>query len=127
MGDHRVTRIWPSYVQSVGQMRDQKVAVAAVCSKCRQWQKVDLDAIISLRGSSFSLIDQRGACRIYQCDGTAFFMWSTSESTPYRPLTTERGDYARMFGKGRKRGVPHPDDEPPEPLPPAPSGISRKA
>jgi hypothetical protein len=42
-------------------------------------------------------------------------------------LTTERGDYARMFGKGRKRGVPHPDDEPPEPLPPAPSGISRKA
>jgi hypothetical protein len=66
MGDHRVTRIWPSYVQSVGQMRDLKVAVAAVCSKCRQWQKVDLDAIILLRGRSFSLIDQRGACRIYQ-------------------------------------------------------------
>ena len=125
MGDHRVTRIWPSYVQSVGQMRDHKVAVAAVCSKCRQWQKVDLDAIILLRGRSFSLIDQRGACRIYQCDGTAFFMWSTSESTPYRPLTTERGDYARMFGKGRDRGAqPPPDDEPPEPLPP---GISRKA
>jgi len=107
-------------------MRDQKVAVAAVCSKCRQWQKVDLDAIILLRGRSFSLIDQRGACRIYECDGTAFFMWSTSESTPYRPLTTERGDYARMFRKERERKAP-PDDEPPEPLPPAPKGIARKA
>ncbi len=130
MGDNRVTRTWPTYVQSVGQMRDQKVRIAAVCSKCRQWQKVDLDAIIALRGRSFCLIDQRGPCRIYQCDGTAFFMWSTGESTPYRPLTTERGDYARMFGTGNRPGQgndPSPDDEPPEPLPPAPAGISRQA
>jgi hypothetical protein len=126
MGDHRVTRIWPTYVQSVGQMRDHQVRIAAVCSKCRQWQKVDLDAIIMMRGRSFSLIDQRGPCRIYQCDGSAFFMWSTGESTPYRPLTTERGNHARMFGKGQG-GEPPPDDEPPEPLPPAPAGISREA
>jgi len=82
MGDNRVTRSWPTYVQSVGQMRDRKVRVAAVCSKCRQWQKVDLDAVIMLRGSSFCLIDQCGPCSIYQCDATAFFMWQTGESTP---------------------------------------------
>lgn len=31
-----------------------------------------------------------------------------------------------MFGKGEAEGPP-PDDEPPEPLPPAPAGISREA
>ena len=79
-----------------------------------------------LRGSSFCLIDQRGPCRIYQCDGTAFFMWSTGDSTPYRPLTTERGNHARMFAKGQGEESP-PDDEPPEPLPPAPAGVSPEA
>jgi hypothetical protein len=107
-------------------MRDHHVRVAAVCSKCRQWFKVDLDSIIVLRGRSYCLIDKRGACRLYQCDGTAFFMWTTGDSTPYRPLTTEAGERARMFGKGQG-GDPFPDDEPPEPLPPAPAGISREA
>jgi hypothetical protein len=96
-------------------MRDHQVRFAAVCSKCRQWQKVDFNAIIMMRGRSFCLIDQRGS---------AFFMWSTGESTLYRPLTTERGDRARMFGKGLGSD-PSPDDEPPEPLPSA--GISREA
>jgi hypothetical protein len=126
MGDYRVTRLWPTYVQSVGKMRDHQVRVAAIGSKCRQWQKVDLDAIIMMRGRSFCLIDQRGPCRIYQCDGSAFFMWSTGESTPYRPLTTDRGDRARIFGKGQGGWAP-PDDEPPKPLPPTPAGTSREA
>ena len=79
-----------------------------------------------LRGSSFCVIDQRGPCRSYQRDGTAFFMWPTGESRPYRPLTTERGNNARMFGKGQGQEAPS-DGEPPEPLPPAPAGISRQA
>jgi hypothetical protein len=110
-------------------MRDHHVRVTAVCAKCRQWFKVDLDAIIILRGRGYCLIDQRGPCRIYQCDGTAFFMWASGENTPYRPLTTERGNLARMFGKDQKVDQP-PDDEPPEPpepLPPAPAGISRES
>lgn len=106
MGNHRVTRIWPSYVQSVGQMRDNQVRVVAVCSKCRQWLKVDLDALIALRGRSYCLIDQRGTCRIYQCDGKAFFMWTTGENTPYRPLTTERGDLARILATASGRTRP---------------------
>lgn len=85
----------PSYVQSVGQMRDEHVRVAAVCEKCRQWFKVDLDAIICLRGPEYSLVDQRGPCRILDCNGLAFFLWSISESTPFRPLTTEAGDDQR--------------------------------
>ena len=58
--------------------------------------------------------------------GSAFFMWSTGESTPYRPLTTERGNHARMFGKGQGGEQP-PDDQPPEPLRLASAGISREA
>jgi hypothetical protein len=45
-------------------MRHQKVRVAAVSSECRQWQKIDLDTIIMLRGQSFWLVDHRGQCRI---------------------------------------------------------------
>lgn len=96
MGKGRIGRIMPSYVQSVGRMRDEQVRVAAVCEKCRQWFKVDLEAIICLRGEDYSLVDQRGPCRVLDCDGLAFFLWSPGNSTPYCPLTTERGDQCRM-------------------------------
>lgn len=55
------------------------------------------------------LIDQARPCRLYQCDGPAFFIWSTGESTPDQPLTTERGARARMFGKGQTADpLPYP-------------------
>lgn len=119
MGHNKhVPILLPDRVQTVGKMRDQKACVAALCTKCRTMQKVDLEAIIQLRGRSYSLIDKRGPCRILTCDGKAIFMWATSEKAPWRPLTTDRGDMARMFPTGFHKA--DPDDDEPDPTPPRP-------
>lgn len=118
-----VVELWPTYVQTVGLMKDYTTAVAAVCSKCRTWMKVDLEALVQLRGRSFSLIDQQGPCRVWQCDGKAFFMWSPGKGVPFRPLQTQRGIDARIFG--RETLVQRPDDDDPTPpKPPRPPGLS---
>ncbi len=100
MAKRRIERILPSYVQSVSAMRDEGIKVAAVYERCREWFKMDLDTIIAVRGPGYSLVDQRGPCRILDCDGSAFFLWSTSKSTPFRPLRTEAGDEQRERGGG---------------------------
>ena len=120
MGD-RVAIIWPRYVQSVGAMRDQHTRVAAWCPECKTMFKLDLEAIIHQRGRSYSLIDQRGPCRRYGCDGKASFMFSPGAGVPFRPLSTDRGDAARSDRARLSDG----DDEPP--LPPAPQGVSPDA
>lgn len=133
MGRRReVIELWPTYVQTVGLMKEHNTAVAAVCAKCRTWMKVDLEALVQLRGRSFSLIDQQGPCRVWQCDGKAFFMWSPGKGVPFRPLQTQRGIVARMFG--RETTTPSPDDEdstppkpPRSPRQSAPSGIDPDA
>lgn len=119
MGDKFTTRIWPKAVQSVGQMRDLNALVAAFCPECKNKFRIDLDAIIYKRGRSYSLIDQRGPCRLYGCQGRAFFMFTTGENTPWLPLVTEMGQVTRMFPTP-------PDDEPPPCAPPprAPAGVS---
>jgi hypothetical protein len=120
MGSRKgVVELWPTYVQTVGLMKEHGTAVAAVCSKCRTWMKVDLDAIIQLRGRSFSLIDQQGPCRVWQCDGKAFFMWSPGRGVPMRALTSQRGSDARMFGHETATAPPE-DDDPTPPQPPRP-------
>lgn len=114
-----VVELWPIYVQTVGLMKEHNTAVAAVCSKCRTWMKVDLDALIQLRGRSFSLIDAQGPCRVWQCEGKAFFMWSPGNGVPFRALQSQRGEDARLFGRSVADGSPD-DDEPRPPEPPRP-------
>lgn len=119
--------LWPKHVQCVGNMRDMKADVAAVCEKCRTKFKVDLEALVQLRGRSYSLIDKRGPCRRYECDGLAFFVWSPGRGVPFRALTTDEG-------ASRPGGRPStfdddtpPDDEPPKRPPPVPLGIDPEA
>jgi hypothetical protein len=102
-------------------MRESGVRIAAFCPVCRNKFRVDLDAIIHQRGRSYSLIDQRGQCRLFGCEGRAFFLFSTGEHTPWRPLATEAGQTARMLAPD--------DDEPPpcDPPPRAPAGVSPSA
>lgn len=86
--------------------------------------KIDLDAIIHAKGRAYSLIDQRGPCRRYECDGRAFFMYSPGERVPWRPLATDAGDEIRLAGSYRP-----PDDDPPpcSPPPRCPAGVSPQA
>lgn len=121
--------LWPKHIQCVGNMRDMKADVAAVCEKCRTKFRVDLEAIVQLRGRSFSLIDKRGPCRRYDCDGLAFFVWSPGTGIPFRALTTDQGNIGRMAGlPSALNDEPPPDDEPP-PMrpPPTPQGVDPKA
>lgn len=37
-----VVELWPVYVQTVGLMKEHNTPVAAVCSKCRTWMKVEV-------------------------------------------------------------------------------------
>jgi len=105
-------------------MRDQGAHVAAFCSTCRTMFKIDLDAIIHAKGRAYSLIDQRGPCRRYDCEGRAFFMYSPGERMAWRPLATDAGDDARLAGIATT-----PDDEPPPSAPPprCPAGVSPQA
>lgn len=129
MGDRRVAVLWPRYVQTVGLMRDMNARVVAFCPVCKLMFRVDLEAIIQLRSRSYSLIDQRGPCRQYQCKGKAFFMYSPGDGVPFRPLATEAGSLARIFAD---EPPPKPDDDPPPinppPRPPrAPLGVDPAA
>ena len=98
-------------------MRDLDARVAAFCPVCKLMFRVDLEAIIQLRGRSYSLIDQRGPCRKYQCEGKAFFMFSPGEGVPFRPLATDAGQTARMFADLAET----PADDDPPPTAPRPS------
>lgn len=129
MGDHRVAILWPRHVQTVGLMRDLNAHIAAFCPVCKQMFRVDLEVIIQLRGRSYSLIDQRGPCRKYECEGKALFMFSPGEGVPFRPLATDAGSLTRMFAGSSSTTLP--DDEPTDPTPPrpprSPLGVDPKA
>lgn len=119
MGDRRISLLWPKYVQTVGLMRDMNARVAAFCPVCKLMFRVDLEAIIQLRSRSYSLINQRGPCRKYECEGKAFFMYSPGDGVPFRPLATEDGQMARLIPSSPET----PEDDPPpgsSPRPPRP-------
>ena len=76
---------------------------------------------------SYSLIDQRGPCRRYGCEGKAGFMWSPGKGVPFRPLASDAGDDGRMAQADPEREPPD-DDPPPAASPPrAPRGIDPDA
>lgn len=109
-------------------MRDMNADVAAVCEKCRTKFRVDLEGLVQLRGRSYSLIDKRGPCRRYDCDGLAFFVWSPGKGIPFRALSTGQGGQSRLTGApSRYDDDEPPEDSPPRHPPPVPLGVDPKA
>ena len=82
----KVERIWPRAVQTVGAMRDAGIRIKARYYKCENTFKVDLDILALLHGTSYSLINRRGACRLVGCDGSCVFLYRLSDDVPWRPL-----------------------------------------
>jgi len=94
MGVSKHKPILPKAYRTVGQMRLQGVQIKAFCDKCRNTFRVDLVALIMVRGPEYSLIDQHPPCRIIDCTGRCSFLVSASSSTPMVTLdrwTTEAG------------------------------------
>lgn len=121
-GNKHADVLLPTRVQTVGQMRDPQSRVAALCLKCPVMQKVDLEAIGQLRGRSHSLIDKRSPGQVLAADRKAILMSSSGDNTPWRSLSTDRGEMAWMFTQGvyRSKQKPGGDDDPEPPKPPAP-------
>lgn len=87
----KVETIWPRWVQTIGNMQRElekgaSLEVKAVCAKCGGEFRVEIDLLVRAFGPEFSLIDQRGRCRMRHCDGGVVFLYSNGPGTPFRPL-----------------------------------------
>ena len=85
--------ILPKAYQTVGQMRLNGVNISAYCGKCRNAFRVDLVALIMVRGPDYSLIDQHPRCRIIDCKGRCNFLVSAGKGTPM--VTLDRWEQLR--------------------------------
>lgn len=74
--------ILPKAYSTVGQMRVNGVQIKAYCQKCRNTFRVDLVALIMVKGPEYCLIDQHPRCRLVDCDGRCSFLVSASRNTP---------------------------------------------
>lgn len=82
MGSSTNKPILPKAYRTVGQMRLHGVNIKAYCDKCRNAFRVDLVALIMVRGPDYSLIGQHPPCRIIDCKGRCSFLVSASKDTP---------------------------------------------
>jgi hypothetical protein len=79
--------ILPSWVQTVGVMRDNDTRVRAFYSSCNIWIDVDIAALAGRVGDAYSLIDRRSRCRLTPtCTGWVRFLYCHGV---YRPLWTD--------------------------------------
>ena len=74
--------ILPRAYQTVGKMHEHQVNIKAYCELCRQTFKVDLVAIIMVKGPDYCLVGKHPPCRIYDCKGRCSFLVSAAPGTP---------------------------------------------
>lgn len=82
----RAERLWPTWVWTVGAMREADVAVYAHCRRCDIWLDVDLETLCAMRGRGFTLIDRTARCKVRGCGGSCTFHYSPGENLPLRVL-----------------------------------------
>lgn len=112
-------RIWPVWVRSLGAMAEAGAIVRFACPRCERVYDVDLDALISLRGRAWSLVDRRARCKASRCRASGCFV--AAQTRDQRFLWLHGRDATPAFvTNSRPR-----DHEPPEggPMPPAPPGV----
>jgi hypothetical protein len=90
--DRNIHRIWPKWVQTVGAIQEEMASnpeckVLAMCGKCNNSFRVEIDLLVMAYGKSFSLINKHGKCRLNRCDGTCIFMYSAGPTTPMQTMT----------------------------------------
>ncbi|WP_157775481.1 hypothetical protein [Hartmannibacter diazotrophicus] len=68
----------------MGAMIEHGTEVKAICRKCRQSFKVDLNAICKIHGEGYSLIAKHPPCRVFECDGEVIFYYKHGV---FRPMT----------------------------------------
>ncbi len=74
--------ILPRAYSTVGQMRLHGVNIKAHCDKCGNWFRVELVALVMVKGPDYSLLGQHPPCRIIDCEGRCNFLVSADSNTP---------------------------------------------
>lgn len=87
----------PNEVLTIGGIVRAGVQIKAVCLKCRNVFKCDCRSIVSGNGPYYSLLDQFGGCRLFDCKGRVFFMYWSRPWDKWVPMVT------RSFMRYRKR------------------------
>ncbi len=81
----------PSWAETVGAMKANRVEVYATCTGCG-WREnpLPLDPIIEKLGADYTLFDRRPACREKGCVGRVLFMYRPggNHGSPFRPCKT---------------------------------------
>lgn len=86
--------MFPTWVETLGNMARKGWPVRAYCSTCKEGQDVDIPALIEKVGRDFCLIDRRPPCRTPGCTGRTLFMYQGHACM--LPLQTERVAAERM-------------------------------
>lgn len=81
-----LTHLWPRHISTLGEMRKHKVPVYAHCAKCNTNFKVNIDLLILAHGQWYSLINKKGVCPRYECEGATVFLAQTGAGIPFRTL-----------------------------------------
>jgi|JI10StandDraft_1071094.scaffolds.fasta_scaffold2386218_2 hypothetical protein len=62
--------LFPTWIRTLDAAIEEGAPIRASCTKCRQWQDVDLVVLRERVGGSYSLINRRTRCRITEgCNG----------------------------------------------------------
>ena len=112
-------RIWPVWARSLGAMIEAHAAVRVVCPACKRLYDVDLEALATLRGRAWSLLERKGRCKASKCRSPGRFVAAAGADDPFLWLCGREPMPDWLVG-ARSR-----DHEPPEgpPRPPAPPGV----
>lgn len=86
MRKHGSDMIWPEFVTSVRGLIERAVIVRFACMQCREIFDVDLQAVVTVRGPAYSLMDRSSTCRRSRCRGQGFFVMATAIDAPFAML-----------------------------------------
>lgn len=89
--------IIPTWAQTVGAMVENGTHVQVACTRCQEWQVVDLAKLLALKGPEYSLINRRCRCRLTPgCPGWNRFHYLHGV---IRPLWRVEDVMPRWFGE----------------------------
>jgi hypothetical protein len=71
-----VVTLWPSWMDSAGEMLRMKALVRTRCCKCGTLLRAELEDIVARHGPDHSLIDRLERCRMVECEGSTFYLAS---------------------------------------------------
>ncbi len=116
-------RIWPVWARTLGEMIEGQAAVRFACPACKRLYDVDLEALATLRGRAWSLIERRARCKASKCRASGRFVAAAGANEPFLWLAGGEAMPAWLVGARPRDHEPPPDKGPAPPAPPGVDGV----